>query len=123
MPTQADCGLGWGTRLFGLVGVAVVAIYFFAVQAAEDILFEVGGGELESVEHEGCGFVVDGFVVEAVEDLHDADLDGSAVFENGEAIDVVAATSVELLLVEETIGVLAKRRCVAGASVGLDVVT
>jgi hypothetical protein len=40
----------------------------------------------------------------------------------GRAIDVVAATSVELLLVEETIGVLAEGGCVTGASVGFDVV-
>ena len=85
-------------------------------------MLEVGGGELKFVEHEGGGLVVDGFVVEAVEHLHDADLDGGTVFENGKTIDIVAASAVELLLMEEAVGVLAERRCVAGAAVGFDVI-
>lgn len=53
---------------------------------------QVGAGGLQGVEEEAGGFVVDLLGHEQAHDLHEGDLDGVGVFENGEDEGGDAAT-------------------------------
>ncbi len=54
---------------------------------------EVGAGDLEAIEQEACSFGVDLVVGDAEEDVADGELDGGAVFGQGE-VEGVAVFSV-----------------------------
>ena len=104
----------------------------------DDVLFdcrfelgvlEVAPGGLESIREEESGFVLDLAGDEEAHDLHERDLDGAGVFENGEleAAGSTASVGVDLdaplapLLVKETIVAAMKRWAAAQSAVDLNV--
>ncbi len=51
---------------------------------------QIGAGGLKGIEHEGGGYVVKDAGAEHLDDLHESDLDGVRVFEQGKAQVAVA---------------------------------
>jgi len=83
-------------------------------------LFGDGGGDLQSVEHEGGAFAVHGLEVEGADDLSYGEEDRGGVFEGRDLGRAALLHAVEFH-VEEAVG-LASEGCRAAAlSIALDV--
>lgn len=80
------------------LGEGLLAGGLFFVRGLEVGLeaFHVGGGDLQAVEHDGGAAEVDLVVLESAEDLHDGELDGGGIFEEGEGVVLAGGGLVEV---------------------------
>ena len=90
----------------------------YVLMVAEAGAARVADGGVEGAENKLAALHVDGAAKEAVDDLHDRDLDGFLVFEQG---DVADARIAEHAVVEVAISLSAKSGRAAADSGDLDV--